>query len=88
VGYGGLAGGLTGAVGVPVVGALARGALNRQAQGATQLLRAQVATPGGVPMRALPPPSAMPAGLGALAGQGLNSVEDWRESLRNAFMGG
>jgi hypothetical protein len=61
---GGITGGPVGAVAVPAAGMGARRLTNRNARQAAQNLRAQVAIPGGVPMRALPPPMPLPLPVG------------------------
>ncbi|MCR6671469.1 hypothetical protein [Devosia ginsengisoli] len=79
---GGLTGGPIGAVAVPVAGGVARRLTNRNARNAAQALRAQVATPGGVPVQALPPPLPLPRGLGFQGSQAvLNSSGDLRNGL-------
>lgn len=69
---GGLTGGWAGALAVPALGMGARAVSRRGAQRGANLLRAQVATPGGLPpMRQLPPPTPLPQ-VGAPAGVGAN----------------
>ena len=81
---GGLTGGPIGAVAVPVAGGVARRLTNRNARNSAQALRAQVATPGGVPMQALPPPLPLPRGLGF---QGSQAVLNSSGDLRNGLLG-
>lgn len=71
---GGITGGPIGAVAVPAAGMGARRLTNRNARLSAQQLRAQVATPGGVPVQALPPPMPlpMPEGLRMIGGQTAN----------------
>ena len=78
---GGVTGGIAGAVALPVVGGVAKRAANNQARRAADLIRAQVATPGGIPMRPQPPrlpapPMAAAGGLTANA-----SLPDLRKSM-------
>ena len=71
---GGLTGGWAGALAVPAIGMGARAVSRRGAQRGADLLRAQVATPGGLPtMRQLPAPMPMPR-VGAPAGVGANAL--------------
>lgn len=72
---GGITGGPVGAVAVPAAGIGARRLTNRNARNVAQQLRAQVATPGGVPVRALPDPTLVdPAGIRILGGMTANRV--------------
>ena len=74
VGVGGLTGGPVGAVAVPIVGGLARRESNRQAAKVAEQLRAQVATPGGLPQRPLRALGSLPAGLNALGAMGSGAL--------------
>ena len=70
---GGITGGPVGAVAVPAAGLGARRLTNSNARNVAQQLRAQVATPGGVPMRTLPDPTLIdPAGVRILGGMTAN----------------
>ncbi|MVS99248.1 hypothetical protein [Devosia marina] len=87
---GGLTGGWAGAMAVPAIGMGARAISRRGAQRGADLLRAQVATPGGLPpMRQLPAPTPMPrvgapasVGANVLAGEPLRIVVNGAGSYR------
>lgn len=71
---GGVTGGPVGAIAVPAAGLGARKLTDNAARRAAEGVRARVATPGGVPQRALPPPAPLPipAGLRMIGGQTAN----------------
>ena len=71
-GFGGMGGGLTGAIAAPALGALARGHTNRQARSAADAIRAQVALPGGLPAPLPTIPTPRPTGLPLSGGIGAN----------------